>query len=1177
MAVKRPVYKFKPTGYKASTASYFKPTITEKETLTKSIDTQVANLEKRFQNENIPLTGIKDVDQRNLIEKALNLAPDQNLLMDVFEVMDRPRQVVSNILSSLGASDKRNVLEAAWDGLAGKEKISTKEALQNLTGDKKLLEADTGNDIADNVINAVVDIGLDIFTDPTTYIGFGFVAKPIGWGTKKTVGLVGQGANKLAKIAGPEAAAKWANATIDMGNFVKRTKANFNSFYDLSNNFIAGFKKLLGAGNKKVSILEGRLRFLAERADKIAKATGKTTEDVLSTFTEIYQKASKINSDGTVELLDAFVNVDDIFEVLTGRVTNLQASLAGSKKAANVFRSRAFKKGSAEAISAKKKLEDLFDLFKIEIPEKDGFRSLKKLIKITEVVDDVNGSVIFKVSAQGEGAVGAIERYLQALRGRPTLEVAEQVAEETVGFIPRNYFAEAKNYWDANFATDEARTLLGGVSPLSVNARRVLENKEVVEEIINGMSDIKEIGEGAVKLATDEGYFDLPEAITEKNLPYLRRVRTEEVIENLKAKAPADIKTKVGKEVVSTTGAEMTARNKLFQGSVQEINNAQKLLFGKGPVFDDNILRVLQEQVRIAEATFQQGKVAELILGVRRTGSGNYELVDDARNFFLPVGTASEKPIGAARGIKKISNEDLIKFKRENPNFIVLEGGFARYTAGGKVIGGEFQELVKSLPPDFAKAFKELLERRIGGPANNRVAIHTSAYKLLKSSQNAYTKAPELIRAYDKAMDAWKSITLVTPGFHVKNVIGNMTNMYLAGMNPIEVATYTTSSIMEMLRRRKVLSKIEKFGQNALDAADNLILKTNGADYVATGLNASRRGVRDLGPYKQYLSKKFKNRPEVLKKIDNFLEFNFEMAELLDDVQRNGTYKWAKEKALKGGATLEAAELSAATVVRETLFDYSALTPFEKNYMKRFAPFYTFMKNNLVFQATNLMKNTGKYKRLIGSYKNWVENITEQDINNLPDYMIENMWLPIPMEVSANDEEAIAFLRTNLPVSDFFEFVENPLKKGASTLSVPIKLTAELVMNQDLLTGAPIKEFEGQKDQMKPGEGTLSFLRGERGDFSVVKDPVIKKIANDLGFRNIRQGLTVLLNSLDTIAGKRPSKEFITDLLEKGGVLSVRSKEDINLTGLYQQLEYLRNLKKLYEQTYGEKLPSLRR
>ena len=72
----------------------------------KSLEKQRENLNERLRAEGIdPETLGGEFDNRNLLEKALNLPADQGLLMDFFEVMQRPVEAVKSMLTAGSRGD----------------------------------------------------------------------------------------------------------------------------------------------------------------------------------------------------------------------------------------------------------------------------------------------------------------------------------------------------------------------------------------------------------------------------------------------------------------------------------------------------------------------------------------------------------------------------------------------------------------------------------------------------------------------------------------------------------------------------------------------------------------------------------------------------------------------------------------------------------------------------------------------------------------------------------------------------------------------------------------------------------------------------------------------------------------------------------------------------------------
>lgn len=119
------------------------------ETPTYDPEKQVAGLQKRIAGAG--LDPEKAADTRNPVERALNLKPDQNLLFDVFEIINRPQQA---IFGGIEAAQKgTDVGEGIVKGLTGQKEVRGTELLQNAGMEKNL-----GTDALGFI--------LDVFADP---------------------------------------------------------------------------------------------------------------------------------------------------------------------------------------------------------------------------------------------------------------------------------------------------------------------------------------------------------------------------------------------------------------------------------------------------------------------------------------------------------------------------------------------------------------------------------------------------------------------------------------------------------------------------------------------------------------------------------------------------------------------------------------------------------------------------------------------------------------------------------------------------------------------------------------------------------------------------------------------------------------------------------------------------
>jgi hypothetical protein len=1282
MAVKKPIYKYQ---YKPTAASYFKPALGEKEQLAKSVGTQVTNLEKRFENVGVPTeTGNKQADQRNIIEKALNLKANQNTLMDILEVMNRPTQVVTNILSSLGDQDKRNVLTAAWEGLSGKEEIGARQALVNLTGDKNLLKIkEDKNSKLDDIGQFVIDMGLEIVADPTTWISMGGTA--VAKAGKKAAqeaseklfrqaatvpqflegvpsGILKQTKDDLIKRANdllvpkptlgqkfiskvdtnvrewtrktirnlkPEQAREVVKGLRSLRNLTEKTKGAFNALKDIGAGLRGKLDKVFGKANAKLDLLKVGVKKLDDQLDTL----GNKLVPSLDQASGIKRKAYR---DAAEELYEAGVKIDPTGANIKAGRLDLPTNRAlgkdiikdiGNPKKNNAFISRKISVNNTRAIRDAKAFaqqvnenvgEGLLKAEYVANSTKDGF------IRISiDLSDNALSTVTKKLTGKAVRKDRLLERLAGGAADTPLTQAAKEAAMNSLVETYGKAIAQVAKETGAGVAFQTGKVVLSdeALELLAKNQGELSEIYKTYETVLKQADDLMGTSVDGVKYNV-ESLVQGKKELAEQNMRYVRRVRTKEYLRELTEKGRFEANPMI-KEIVSGTGRELNER--LYRGTTKEYNDVLRTFFNAtDDRFSQDLVESAIDYVRVADSRFSMTEVTRLIFGLDVEQSYDFQRVKGggtlvknlpkeaqeaalARGFdkldtvqWNPAGKFKQnadwaqdsqflKPVDemVTGDVKKFDKKALPKdnvsnlkvqrsdivtkemaadFKKRYPNHKILDDGFI-HLEGDKVVGGEFKSLYDSLPKDLQGMVLQYLKD--SGMVGKKMAIHTSAYNILKNAQNAYKVNLGVgIKFFDKFLNFWKGATLLSPAFHLRNAFGNWMNMSLAGLNPLEITKYTKEAWQEVVKRDEVLKKI---AAGTASAADEVALASSNT-YVA-GLASARRGVRDL----ENLAELRKYTPDSVNKklgkglkgkYDELVQANFKLAERADEVQRLAMFKALKNKGFSDEQAIQR--------VREVLFDYGKLTGFEKETMKRFFPFYTFMKENFQFQFKNMLQNSGRYKNLFRGYKHYLQEVGDIPAEDMPDYMTGNMWVPLPFTFNKDDKEAISMLKLNLPASDFLEFVDDPLKKGASSIAVPIKMTWEFMTGVDTFTGAPIQKYPGERSLMKEGNSLFKFLRNEKGEFDVSKNPIIKKLADDLGLRTLRKPLTAIIDSIDTILGKQDVATGVFDILEQTGITTTVKKEDINLTSLYQQLEYLRNLKKLYEQNTGEELPSQR-
>ena len=657
--------------------------------------------------------------------------------------------------------------------------------------------------------------------------------------------------------------------------------------------------------------------------------------------------------------------------------------------------------------------------------------------------------------------------------------------------------------------------------------------QQIIEESVNQQNFLRELG------------FDFSDGVLGTG-SYFRHTINPKMLQFLKDKSPASIKKFLD------AGTDML-RDRIYIGSISEINAAVKEMFGINiNLFSTDAAFNFADLVRVAGTKNEMQTVLKALMTAQdNMGKPLFEVIDD-----LEV---------VARNIKK--------------NFKILNNSFK----------AEFPNLFKNVSVETQQMLLKYFDDLGFAEGSKVIAIQKSAFAALKRLDNAYVQLPEFIKNYDQFMKFWKTFALITPGYHTRNFFGNITNSFMAGMPLTVQGAYMFKTSNDFLSYRRVMNAlyrgedISKFGDSVIAAFKRV------DDYYRSGASQSHRGIRDLEIIKEGMrTAKGQTRNLAKKAGDKLLQFNYQAAEMMDDMQRYALYQWAYDtagkssrvkSAMKAGASAnEIAALrrtEAYKRVSEALFDYSHLTPFEQEYMKRLFPFYTFFKNNLIFQAKNVFQRPAQFGKLYRGYKYYTESMTGFELEDLPNYMTDNLWLPMPYRVNKNNKEAIEWLRLNLPPSDFTEFVENPFARGVTSLTVPIKFFIEMGTGRDLFTGQQIREFPGQKDVYQ-SEGFLQQMRDSRGRLTISSDPLVAKFLNDIGFRSLFNYGTSVIEVIDFAAGNITRDDMLQRIVDALGLTRVQELDDIQIASLYQNIDKLRDLKDYYEQENDGKLPSLK-
>jgi hypothetical protein len=447
-------------------------------------------------------------------------------------------------------------------------------------------------------------------------------------------------------------------------------------------------------------------------------------------------------------------------------------------------------------------------------------------------------------------------------------------------------------------------------------------------------------------------------------------------------------------------------------------------------------------------------------------------LTKEARKKIEETGGVVSDGVARIGGNKKVLNRNLhdsvenINRKKGmeyfNPDAFVA-------TAGGqhRMINAIVRESVKKQVLGNANFAKEIPSHKKARKGFEMVSIDGKNYEVTRGAAQVIKNfdknvtdegIQKILTGFDKLQNAWKKTALFSVGFHARNYIGNAWNMHLSGMRPDQVVAGQLDATDTIIQANKKLTgqggKISDAEMKLYDEFRQQGLKGTGsmADFRVNPEDELMSNVRYKG--KGALGKVLHEFAEVGKQegawnktkqaADSVFASSRRYGDVADETARLAMFKWARKK----GMSPE----EAASKVRETLFDYTELTPAEQQVFKRMAPFYTWLRKNSEFQMKSFLKNPEKFNRIQSATNNAYDN-TDMDEELVPEYLKENLAIPIP------GMDRLASL--GLPAADLSKWTD-PGKVLMDSLSPLLKVPMELGMNQKTFNGAPISQFEGQ-------------------------------------------------------------------------------------------------------------------
>lgn len=1141
-----------------------------------NLQKQINNLSTRMNAAGVDTSETEDT--RNPIEKFLGLPEDQNFIFDIFELLNRPQQALFGAIDA--AQTGGDVLGSAWENFKGDKETSFKKILTNAG-----MEDTEGFDLTD-VLGFTGDVlldPLDLALIPVTgganvALQAADTAGDVAKGAKAvdTISDIAKGANALDNVSDVARGINAADNAMDVARGGIKFKSANDLIFEGLGKGIKGAAKLADTGIEKA----------LTKADELAGITYKTAgaKSAANLGKTIAEGAER-----TVGKLETYKDIKDQI----ARAFNTAASVP--KEVMDKIR-----KNNADSVRAANELRPLYQGldesitdYAYKVAESLGDTSEATVRKIAEQTDKDIANLKEFMNLNRETTMGDIIK--EAKNGKLKLadagddivnklnDIASDVNKAGRGLnltvdVTDNGFIKLSKDWDKirptkaqynKIVKEYGQNFADEIAGLSLDSSKLGE--KVVKKGNYTQADLDEFGKLMEKYDADDAFkqlyqqndeiFNKANNIVDKyfgtnlskeyadNAGYVRHAFNKEQFDKYKQLGFVDeygrVMAKGNTKILGDRLYNMSAReaNNMFKESISKnldtLNDTQrkaveKLLKEDG-IFSEGITKSFGNYLENIPQLAQDSKTLDTVL-VDAT-FGNYKELKE-----IDKQIDKAKKAGDLALVDKL-NADKVE-KLNNSNMKLLTNADSTIPRGFKQLNSDE---VKMLSNKLNKMSSELGLKDMEDIAkyikNNggKMAINKDILRLVDIGTDQ-KQARGLVRLYDQYLNFFKRNKVLSPSFQINNLLGNSSNMFLAGINPTKQAQLFPEALNIMNKSDELMRKAAE-GVELTSKEQKMLDIWNG--FIDAGFgDAKSLTAMQLADMPESLQKYFRGEKE-LSSVKDFLVdglpyLNNKMNNTMDIMARLATYiEGATNPKFLDKLGVE----NAGEAVRKVLFDPTDLTDFEKNVMKRVMPFYTFTKKNLAFQFENLSKNGSQYSKLIRGYDRLLDAATDNNSENVSSWLKDNLYIPIP---SVGEDGSYRVIRGSLPFGNLIDTLENPMNNFVNLSSPLIRMPIELANNMNSFTGQQIEKFPGELSKNLPGmtkkqEYLLGNLTG--------LDVPAKNIAR--AYEGIQQ----------TMQGEASPFQFLENAATMEG--NINTDE---LNKMYDQLERLENMMKQYKQ-----------
>ena len=280
------------------------------------------------------------------------------------------------------------------------------------------------------------------------------------------------------------------------------------------------------------------------------------------------------------------------------------------------------------------------------------------------------------------------------------------------------------------------------------------------------------------------------------------------------------------------------------------------------------------------------------------------------------------------------------------------------------------------------------------------------------------------LRQYDRTLNWLKAQMVATPGFVLRNIMGGMFNMWVDDIPLTE--TIRTARLMQRAYRKGDGDLREGIRILRKDAPDNFDLEA-AEQLLDAGAHAGGQAASAVEDTFR-LDKKFQwvfgtkgGDTQGWRVKLNPVDAGFFMYSgvrhvntFAEEMLRLGT----GIHAMRTGGSLD----DAIARIYRLHFNYSNLSDAESRWMKRLIPFYTWSRNNLPLQVSQMALNPRRYNRLLMIKRNLEYGTEEEGV--VPDYFMKPFGIRLPFSIGGSQVYTVP----DLPFQDLLRF--DPTQEG---------------------------------------------------------------------------------------------------------------------------------------------------